>query len=161
SRSDRAERRPSDPPHHGEQPRRSSGAGRIALSLLRGEPLAGLRSHGGLRHALEHRGRHGRALRAGRHARGGARRARRQAGSVRTESARRRPAGRGAREGGSAGGGRRVREGGAMKIDRRTYADHYGPTTGDRIRLADTDLIVQIEQDATVYGDEAKFGGGK
>ncbi|HZT76867.1 MAG TPA: urease subunit alpha [Vicinamibacterales bacterium] len=48
-----------------------------------------------------------------------------------------------------------------MKIDRRTYADHYGPTTGDRIRLADTDLIVEIESDATVYGDEAKFGGGK
>jgi urease subunit alpha len=48
-----------------------------------------------------------------------------------------------------------------MKIDRRTYADHYGPTTGDRIRLADTDLIIQIEHDATAYGDEAKFGGGK
>ena len=48
-----------------------------------------------------------------------------------------------------------------MKIDRRTYADHYGPTTGDRIRLGDTDLIVQIEHDATSYGDEAKFGGGK
>ena len=48
-----------------------------------------------------------------------------------------------------------------MKIDRRVYADHYGPTTGDRIRLADTDLIVEIESDATVYGDEAKFGGGK
>ena len=48
-----------------------------------------------------------------------------------------------------------------MKIDRRTYADHYGPTTGDRIRLADTDLIIQIEDDATAYGDEAKFGGGK
>jgi urease subunit alpha len=48
-----------------------------------------------------------------------------------------------------------------MKIDRRTYADHYGPTTGDRIRLADTDLIIEIEHDATVYGDEAKFGGGK
>ncbi|HWW84857.1 MAG TPA: urease subunit alpha [Vicinamibacterales bacterium] len=48
-----------------------------------------------------------------------------------------------------------------MKISRQTYADHYGPTTGDRIRLGDTDLIVQIEHDATVYGDEAKFGGGK
>ncbi len=48
-----------------------------------------------------------------------------------------------------------------MKIDRRTYADHYGPTTGDRIRLGDTDLIVEIESDATSYGDEAKFGGGK
>jgi len=48
-----------------------------------------------------------------------------------------------------------------MKIDRRTYADHYGPTTGDRIRLGDTDLVVEIEQDSTVYGEEAKFGGGK
>src|SRR5262245_50493001 len=48
-----------------------------------------------------------------------------------------------------------------MKIDRRTYANHYGPTTGDRIRLADTDLFILVEHDATVYGDEAKFGGGK
>jgi urease subunit alpha len=48
-----------------------------------------------------------------------------------------------------------------MKIDRRIYADHYGPTTGDRIRLGDTDLIIRIERDATTYGDEAKFGGGK
>src|SRR5215510_6490509 len=48
-----------------------------------------------------------------------------------------------------------------MQVDRRTYADHYGPTTGDRIRLADTDLIIQIDRDWTVYGDEAKFGGGK
>ena len=48
-----------------------------------------------------------------------------------------------------------------MKIDRLTYANHYGPTTGDRIRLADTELLIRIEADATVYGDEAKFGGGK
>ena len=48
-----------------------------------------------------------------------------------------------------------------MRLDRRTYADHYGPTTGDRIRLADTELIVRIERDFTTYGDEAKFGGGK
>src|ERR1700746_3451142 len=48
-----------------------------------------------------------------------------------------------------------------MKIDRRTYASHYGPTTGDRIRLADTDLVIAVEHDATVYGDEAIFGGGK
>jgi urease subunit alpha len=48
-----------------------------------------------------------------------------------------------------------------MKIDRLTYANHYGPTTGDRIRLADTELIIRIERDATTYGDEAKFGGGK
>ena len=48
-----------------------------------------------------------------------------------------------------------------MKIDRRSYADHYGPTTGDRVRLADTDLIIEVEADHTVYGDEVKFGGGK
>src|SRR5580704_1152284 len=48
-----------------------------------------------------------------------------------------------------------------VRIDRRTYADHYGPTTGDRIRLADTDLVIKIDRDWTVYGDEAKFGGGK
>src|SRR5437016_923682 len=48
-----------------------------------------------------------------------------------------------------------------MKIARRIYADHYRPTAGDRIRLADTDLIIEIEHDAAVYGDEAKFGGGK
>jgi urease subunit alpha len=48
-----------------------------------------------------------------------------------------------------------------MKLDRRTYADHYGPTTGDRVRLADTDLVVRVEADFTTYGDEAKFGGGK
>ena len=48
-----------------------------------------------------------------------------------------------------------------MRIDRRTYADHYGPTTGDRIRLGDTDLLIRIERDFTTYGEEAKFGGGK
>jgi len=48
-----------------------------------------------------------------------------------------------------------------MKIDRRTYADHYGPTVGDKVRLADTDLFIQVEADHTVYGDECKFGGGK
>ena len=48
-----------------------------------------------------------------------------------------------------------------MKLSRRTYADHYGPTTGDRIRLADTDLLIRIERDFAVPGDESKFGGGK
>ena len=47
------------------------------------------------------------------------------------------------------------------RIDRRTYAETYGPTTGDRLRLADTELLIEIEQDLTVYGDEVKFGGGK
>jgi urease subunit alpha len=48
-----------------------------------------------------------------------------------------------------------------MKIDRRTYADHYGPTVGDKVRLADTGLIIEVERDHTSYGDECKFGGGK
>ncbi|MDE3019333.1 MAG: urease subunit alpha [Nitrospirota bacterium] len=48
-----------------------------------------------------------------------------------------------------------------MKIPRRQYADLYGPTAGDRIRLADTELIVEIEKDLTTPGEEAKFGGGK
>ncbi len=48
-----------------------------------------------------------------------------------------------------------------LQIPRQTYADLYGPTTGDRLRLADSALIVQIEHDYTVYGDEVTFGGGK
>jgi len=48
-----------------------------------------------------------------------------------------------------------------LKINRTKYANMYGPTTGDRVRLADTELIIEIEKDYTVYGDEAKFGGGK
>ncbi|MFG3817977.1 urease subunit alpha [Limnothrix redekei] len=47
------------------------------------------------------------------------------------------------------------------RLDRRTYAETYGPTTGDRLRLADTELLIEIEKDLTVYGDEVKFGGGK
>jgi urease subunit alpha len=46
-------------------------------------------------------------------------------------------------------------------IDRRAYAEQYGPTTGDRVRLADTDLFIEVEKDFTVYGEEVKFGGGK
>ncbi|MSQ77924.1 MAG: urease subunit alpha [Nitrospiraceae bacterium] len=48
-----------------------------------------------------------------------------------------------------------------MKIPRRQYADLYGPTVGDRIRLADTELLIEIERDLTTPGEEAKFGGGK
>ncbi|CAJ0781987.1 urease subunit alpha [Ralstonia chuxiongensis] len=48
-----------------------------------------------------------------------------------------------------------------LKIDRRAYAEMFGPTTGDRLRLADTDLIVEVERDFTIYGEEVKFGGGK
>ncbi len=46
-------------------------------------------------------------------------------------------------------------------ISRQAYADIFGPTTGDRVRLGDTALVLQVEQDFTVYGDECKFGGGK
>jgi urease subunit alpha len=47
------------------------------------------------------------------------------------------------------------------RMDRRAYAEMFGPTTGDRVRLADTELWIQVERDFTVYGDEVKFGGGK
>jgi urease subunit alpha len=46
-------------------------------------------------------------------------------------------------------------------IDRSAYAEMYGPTTGDRVRLGDTELFIEVEKDHTVYGDEVKFGGGK
>ena len=49
----------------------------------------------------------------------------------------------------------------SYRMDRRAYAETYGPTTGDRLRLADTDLIIEVERDFTTYGDEVKFGGGK
>src|SRR6476620_3283378 len=47
------------------------------------------------------------------------------------------------------------------KISRRAYADMYGPTTGDRVRLGDTDLWIEVEADHAHYGEEVKFGGGK
>ena len=48
-----------------------------------------------------------------------------------------------------------------MKIPRKQYADLFGPTVGDRVRLADTELVIEVEKDFTSYGDEAVFGGGK
>jgi urease subunit alpha len=47
------------------------------------------------------------------------------------------------------------------RISRRAYVDMFGPTTGDHVRLADTDLIIEVEKDFTTYGEEVKFGGGK
>jgi urease subunit alpha len=49
----------------------------------------------------------------------------------------------------------------AMRLSRRAYAGMFGPTTGDRLRLADTDLVIEVERDLTTYGEEVKFGGGK
>ena len=48
-----------------------------------------------------------------------------------------------------------------LRIDRKRYADLYGPTTGDKIRLGDTDLFIEVEKDLNIYGEEAIFGGGK
>jgi urease subunit alpha len=48
-----------------------------------------------------------------------------------------------------------------LKIPRKQYVELYGPTKGDKARLADTDLIIEIEQDLLTYGDELVFGGGK
>src|ERR1700757_373681 len=47
------------------------------------------------------------------------------------------------------------------KMNRAAYAQMFGPTVGDKVRLADTDLIVEVEKDFTTYGEEVKFGGGK
>ncbi|MDE5098039.1 MAG: urease subunit alpha, partial [Trichodesmium sp. St16_bin4-tuft] len=49
----------------------------------------------------------------------------------------------------------------SYRMNRRTYAETFGPTVGDRVRLADTELFIQVEKDYTTYGDEVKFGGGK
>jgi urease subunit alpha len=48
-----------------------------------------------------------------------------------------------------------------LKIPRKRYADLYGPTAGDRVRLPDTDLIIEIEKDLLTYGDEQVFGGAR
>ena len=48
-----------------------------------------------------------------------------------------------------------------VTLSRKIYADMYGPTTGDKVRLADTELFIEVEEDLTSYGDEVKFGGGK
>ncbi len=75
--------------------------------------------------------------------------------TVRANAARRSPAKM------KRGGRQREGEGQAMKIGRRAYAEMFGPTVGDRVRLADTDLFVEVERDLTIYGEEVKFGGGK
>ena len=49
----------------------------------------------------------------------------------------------------------------AFRFARSAYADMFGPTVGDKVRLADTDLVIEVERDLTTYGEEVKFGGGK
>src|ERR1700743_3969651 len=48
-----------------------------------------------------------------------------------------------------------------IRFSRASYADMFGPTIGDKVRLADTDLLIEVEKDFTLYGEEVKFGGGK
>src|ERR1700723_862069 len=48
-----------------------------------------------------------------------------------------------------------------IKMNRAAYAQMFGPTVGDKIRLADTDIVIEVEKDYTTYGEEVKFGGGK
>src|SRR5204863_9202483 len=106
---------------------------------------APLRSRRGTRHAPQHRVGHGRSLRAGPAAHGRTRRPRRRPRSLRFP----RP---------------RARQALMATISRAGYAEMFGPTVGDRVRLADTGLVVEVEDDYTLraggYGEEVKFGGG-
>src|SRR6185437_15982822 len=107
--------------------------GRIACPLRAVEPGSSLRPRGSARLPARRAGGHLRALRAGRRARGRPRRA----------------------------GGREARPRAHTVIARDRYAALYGPTAGDQIRLADTDLWIEVERDDCVGGEEAVFGGGK
>src|SRR5262249_55196419 len=136
---------------------RPADPGGLALPLLRGQPCAALRPRPGVRDAAHRAGRHGRALRARRREARDARRARRRASGLRPECLdrrrRARPGADPARGVGAAGM--------TLRLTRRQYADLYRPTTGDRVRLADTEPFIPLERDRTTPGEEAKFGGGK
>src|SRR5262249_22529868 len=128
------------------------------------EQGAQIRPWPGLRHEARHPGRNRGAVRAGRREGRVARRPRRRSSRVRAQRVDRWPHGGepkkrqpGARGPLTIPGERIV----SLRIPRRQYADLYGPTVGDRVRLADTDLLIEIERDFTTYGDEVKFGGGK
>src|SRR6266850_248845 len=131
-RRDRAERRARERRACCREPRRPSDPGRQPLSVLGDEPRARFRPRPGPGKTPRHSRRHRGPLRAGGEQDGAARAVRRRRSKVMSR-----------------------------RIDRRHYADLYGPTTGDRVRLGDTALIAQVERDLTSYGDECKFGGGK
>src|SRR5262249_4438616 len=158
-------REPRDGEPGGAQHRRPTHPGGKPLPVRRDEPGAGVRPLEGLRDAPGHPGGDSRSLRAGREqdpaAGGGCPRE----GDPRRQRARRWPGQRGRpRTVPRRGEGRQVLPPGATmsrRIDRRHYADLYGPTTGDRVRLGDTALVAEVERDLTTYGDECKFGGGK
>ncbi len=149
------------------QHRRPADPGRLALSFLRDQSGAQVRPRQGARLPARHSGRHRGALRARPEPHGAPRRHRRQARGLRLP-----PGGDGQ---------------GVSALDRLPfssvpmshpcphpamrsrrppspaphYADMFGPTTGDRVRLADTELFIEVEKDFTTYGEEVKFGGGK
>src|SRR5581483_7435473 len=123
--------------------RRPADPGRVALSFLRNQRGASFRARPGARLSTEHSGRH--------------------RGTVRTGPDAHRGTGRtGWREGGvrlpGQGDGETLM---AKKVSRQAYVEMFGPTTGDRVRLADTELWIEVEKDHTIYGEEVKFGGGK
>src|SRR5918992_1487958 len=133
----RAQRRARDRDRTGRQPRRPADPGRLALPLRRRQRLAGVRPRGS-----------GRVP---------ARRARGDVGAVRAGRGARRDAGRAGRRAARAG----PEDSGVSRISRERYGALYGPTVGDRLRLADTDLWLEVEEDRCIGGDEAVFGGGK
>src|SRR6185312_16415098 len=135
----RAERGARDRAAGGRQHRRSAHPGGLALSLRRGEPGPVVRPEPGAGLSPGRPGRHGRAVRAGPVAH-------RRPGRLRRRARRARVPGR---RDGAAG-----REEAMKTIDRAAYAEMYGPTTGDRVRLGDTGLLIEVERDHTVYGEE-------
>src|SRR5690606_9797454 len=124
---------------------RPAGSGGIALSLRGGQQCAELRPCAGARLPSEHRRRYGDTVRTGAEANGG------------TCGVGRRPAGLRVQGRGHGSTG--------MKISRQAYTEMFGPTVvdgvGDRVRLADTGLLAEVEKDFCIRGEEVKFGGGK
>ena len=172
--ADRTQRRPADLRHPGQQHRRPAGPGRLALPFLRGQsrrwsstgrrPTACASTCPPAPPFASSRARSRRCVFVA-------------LGGERQRLRRQRPGdGAAGRSGGAAArawnsmrkagfgdavpdaSGRSVM---SVKLSRAAYAGHYGPTIGDRIRLADTELIIEIEKDFTVYGEEVQFGGGK
>src|SRR5437879_2501182 len=142
-RTDRDQRRPENAEALGTQHRRQADPGRLALPLLRGQPRARVRPRSGAWHAPRRSRRAVDPLRGRRRARPRPGRAWRQQARDRLQQARRR------------------RPTAMSSVARQTYASLYGPTAGDRFRLADTSLIAQVEQSLVLPSDEAVYGRGK
>ena len=140
--------------HRGRQHRRPADPGRQPLSFLRDQRGAEVRPQARQGHAARHRRRHRGALRA----RPVAHRAAHALPRRRARATASRPGSRAS----SARSPRSARRTKARpRISRAAYADMFGPTVGDKVRLADTDLFIEVEKDHTIYGEEVKFGGGK